>query len=176
MMKVVATALAVASALVGCAEKDLRGFAVSDLRKAIATQEVIELKNFTAFSWDRVHFFAPYTAPNIIKKEVGKEIPFPHSSSEGYCLVVFMAGSTVAGSFEVGRSDADFSTLFRPGGYRREETKFTVEKNSDGWKKLCSICKEPSAFDSKGFLVGAAAALISLSRRGSRFSRRQMRW
>lgn len=136
MMKIAATALAVAFALVGCAKKDSRGLAVSDLRQAIATQEVIELKNFTAFSWDRVHFFAPYTPPDIIKKEVGKEIPFPHSDSEGYCLVVFMAGSTVAGSFEVGRNDADFSTLFRPGGYRQEETKFTVERSSDGWKKL----------------------------------------
>ena len=135
-MKIAAFTLAVAFAFVGCAKNDSNGLAVSALRNAIAKQEVIELKNFTMFSWDTVHFFAPYTPPDVIKKEVGKEIPFPHSSSEGYCLVVFMAGSTVAASFEVGRSDADFSMLYRPGGYRQEETKFTVERSSVGWKKL----------------------------------------
>jgi hypothetical protein len=131
-----ATIIAAVFAIIGCAKTDSSGFAVSDLRSAIATQEVIELKNFTAFSWDRVHFFPPYTTQDIIKKQVGKKIPFPNSSSEGYCLVVFMAGITAAESFEVARSDADFSKLFRPGGYGQEETRFTVERSADGWKKL----------------------------------------
>ena len=135
-MKTAATSLAVAFILVGCVKNDSRGFPVSDLRNAIAAQEVIELTNFTKFSWDTVHFFAPYTPPDAIKREVGKEIPFPHSNSEGYCLVVFMAGSTVARSFEVKRSDADFSLLYRPGDYRQGETKFTVVRSTDGWKKL----------------------------------------
>jgi len=135
-MKIAAISLAVASVLFGCAKNDSRGLSVFELRSAIATQEVIELTNFTTLSWDTVHFFAPYTPPDAIKREVGKEIPFPHSNSEGYCLVVFMAGSTVARSFEVKRSDADFSLLYRPGDYRQGETKFTVVRSTDGWKKL----------------------------------------
>ena len=135
-MKIAAITLVVAFVLIGCAKNDSRGFPVSDLRSAIATQDVLELTNFTTFSWDTVHFFAPYTPPDAIKKEVGKEIPFPQSSSEGYCLVVFMAGSNVARSFEVRRSDADFALLYRPGGYRHGEAKFTVVTGTDGWRKL----------------------------------------
>ncbi len=135
-MKITVLILAVGLALIGCAKSDSHSFAIPALRDAIARKEVIELKKFTAFSWDRVHFFAPYTPPDVIKKEVGKDVPFPHSSSEGYCLVVFMAGSTVVVSFEVGRSDADFSMLYRPGGYRPEEAMFTVEQAPYGWKKL----------------------------------------
>src|SRR6266850_7653128 len=135
-MKRAVITLAVALALLGCAKKDSHGFALPALRNAITKKEAIKLKNFTTFSWDRVHFFAPYAAPDVIKKEVGKDIPFPQSSSEGYCLVVFLAGGTVVASFEVRRSDADFSMLYRPGGYLPEEAMFTVEQTSDGWYKL----------------------------------------
>jgi len=135
-MKITELTVAVALALAACAKNDSHGFATSALRNAIAKKEVIDLKKFTRFSWDRVHFFAPYTTPDFIKKEVGKDIPFPQSSSEGYCLVVFTAGSSVVASFEVGRSDADFSMLYRPGGYRPEEAMFTVAQTSDGWNKL----------------------------------------
>jgi hypothetical protein len=135
-MKIIVLTLAAGLALTGCAKSDSHDLAIPALRDAIAKKEVIELKKFTAFSWDRVHFFEPYTAPDVIKKEVGQDVPFPRSSNEGYCLVVFMAGSNVVVSVEVGRNDADFSMLYRPGGYSPEEAKFTVEQTTDGWKKL----------------------------------------
>jgi hypothetical protein len=47
-----------------------------------------------------------------------------------------MASNSVTASFEIRRSDADFSTLYRSGGYRPEEAIFTIEEGSDGWKKL----------------------------------------
>src|SRR5438552_106516 len=122
-MKIAVLTLAAILALTGCAKSNLQGFAIPALKDAIAKTEVIELKKFTAFPWDRVHFFATYTPPDVIRKEVGQDVPFPHSSNEGYCLVVFMASSTVVASVEVRRSDADFSTLFRPGGYSPEEAK-----------------------------------------------------
>ena len=138
-MKIAILTIAAVLALTGCAKNDLHGFAIPALKDAIAKKEIIELKKFTAFSWDKVHFFAPYAPPDVIKKEVGQDVPFPRSDSEGYCLVVFMTGNTVVVSVEVGRNDADFSMLHRPGGYSPEEAKFTVEQSADGGKKLKRI-------------------------------------
>jgi hypothetical protein len=112
------------------------GFATARLREAVARDEVIELKKFTAFEWDKVHIFAPYAPPEQIKSDVGQEVRFPHSRSEGHCLLVFLAGSSVIRSIEIQRNHADFSELHRAGGYRPEEAVFVVKRTPDGWRKL----------------------------------------
>src|SRR4051794_37131979 len=99
-MNVAGYIFALVLALTGCAKDKSHGLATLALRDAIAKNEVIELKKFTAFPWERVHFFAPYTPPTVIKSEVGTEIPFPHSDNEGYCLIVFLAGRAIVASFE----------------------------------------------------------------------------
>jgi len=135
-MNVATYVVALVLALTGCAKDKSHGLATVALRDAIAKNEVIELKKFTPFPWERVHFFAPYTPPAVIKTEVGTEIPFPHSSNEGYCLIVFLSGGAIVASFEVRRGDADFSELHRRSGYGPEEAIFTVKQTPDGWKRL----------------------------------------
>jgi hypothetical protein len=52
------------------------------------------------------------------------------------CLLVFVTEPPVTRAFEVRRSDADFSELHRPEGYRPEEAVFLVKEAANGWKKL----------------------------------------
>jgi hypothetical protein len=68
--KIAGHIVAILLALNGCTKDDSHGFSVSALRNAIAKNEVIELKKFTSFSWDRVHIFGPYAPPDTDKRTV----------------------------------------------------------------------------------------------------------
>lgn len=124
-------------AVSGCARLSDRGFERAKLSSDAESSRVIRLADYTPFAWDRAHIFAPYTPPEVIKTEIGKSVPFPHGSSESHCLLVFLYRGSVAAALEVERQPADFSELYRKGGYPPDEAVFTVEvRGTHRWRYL----------------------------------------
>jgi hypothetical protein len=113
--------------LVGCSPpSNSDEFALSALKEDIRDQKSISLRTYTTFDWDKVYVFPPYTHESLIKEDTGTKVKFPHSDSEGHCLLVFTNQGQVIKEIEVQRSRADFSMLYRKEGYSRDEADFNV--------------------------------------------------
>jgi len=122
--------------LISCSRDASHGFDQSSLQRAVANKEAFDLAKFTSFPWDAMYVFPPYTPETDIKAEVGSAVPFPHSDSGAYCLLVFVAQGKALASVEVARNIADFSGVYRKEGYKVAEVKFVVEEDATGWKKV----------------------------------------
>jgi hypothetical protein len=113
--------------LVGCSRPaDPNGLALSTLKDDIRSEKTISLPAYTTFDWDRVYIFHPYIPESVIREDTGTDVKFPHSGSEGHCLLVFTKQGLAPKSFEVQRNRADFSRLYRKQGYSRDEAIFNV--------------------------------------------------
>jgi len=100
-----------------------RGEFTADARKGVS----LRLADYTSFTWDHVSIFGPNTPDDTVTKEVGRSVPFPHAGSGNHCLLVFVSHGEIAAAFELEKSLADFSHLFRLGGYTPAEAIFTFE-------------------------------------------------
>ena len=96
---------------------------IADANKGVA----LRLADYTSFTWDRVYIFGPHTPDDVVTKEVGRSVPFSHVNSERHCLLVFLNHGEIAAAFELETKPADFSKLYRKGGYSRSEAVFTFE-------------------------------------------------
>jgi hypothetical protein len=113
--------------LVGCSRPaDPDGLALSTLKDDIRAEKTISLPAYTRFDWDRVYIFQPYIPESVIREDTGTDIKFPHSASEGHCLLVFTKQGQAPKAIEVQRSRADFSRLYRKQGYSRDDATFNV--------------------------------------------------
>ena len=128
-MKLAFVILAFASAFSACTRLELsdRGFDRSKFSEDTKKGAVVRLSDYPVFDWDRLHFFGPYTPEKIVVEEVGRSVPFPHVDSEEHCLLVFLFEGKIASAFEIERTPADFSRLFKRGGYSRSEAVFSAE-------------------------------------------------
>ena len=63
------------------------GFRRAELTSDANRGVTLRLADYTPFAWDRVHIFGPYTPADVITKEVGRSVPFPHVDSEEHCLL-----------------------------------------------------------------------------------------
>jgi hypothetical protein len=129
-MKNILLALCLGLAMCGCVRLSEQGFDRTRYAADVGRNAMIRLSDYTSFDWTRVHVFAPYTPASVIRDEVGRRVPFPHGSSESHCLLVFMSGDKISAAFEIERSQADFSRLFRKAGYSRDEAVFAIEVRS----------------------------------------------
>ncbi|MCX8494300.1 MAG: hypothetical protein ORN23_08745 [Chthoniobacterales bacterium] len=126
-MKVVSQLALAILFLVGCsrpAEPD--GLVLSTLNDDIRAEKTISLQAYTTFNWDRVYIFQPYIPESVIREDTGTDIKFPHSDSEGHCLLLFTRQGQAPKAIEVQRIRADFSRLYRKEGYSRDEAIFNV--------------------------------------------------
>jgi hypothetical protein len=95
----------------------------ADAKKGVA----LRMADYTSFSWDHIRVFGPGTANDTVTKDVGRAIPFPHSRTGGFCLLVFTLHGEIQAAFELETKVADFSKLYRKAGYTPVEAVFTFE-------------------------------------------------
>lgn len=121
----------------GCGRHSPTGFDQAKLQDKRHKGAIVRIADHTAFAWDRFHVFPPYAPSSIIRKEVGREVPFPNRNSENHCLLVFLKGDRIEAAFEQPRTPIDFAGLYRRNGYPPQEATFVVNtRPSDDWHYL----------------------------------------
>lgn len=111
----------------------------------------LDISALSPGEWDRLFVFAPYTDEEEVMRELGFQWgDFRRSSiqsSDRVSLLVFTEGVRVVEWFDHPRSMGDFSGLWRPGGYSRQESVFSVEyAGEEMWPVVSLFCLKKNAY------------------------------
>nr|WP_246017790.1 hypothetical protein [Mesobacillus subterraneus] len=97
--------------LAGCSQQN------SDLEKSIysiveyPSNSQVDIGSLTDFEWDKAFLFPPYTSPEEMEEQLGRDFKDPSNiqSRDDIYLLVFVKDDKVVKYAEIDRQQADFS-------------------------------------------------------------------
>jgi hypothetical protein len=127
--------------LIGCTSETNR-FALT-LKEKVAqsskSPREVDLASVTAFSWDRLYIFGPYTPPGMINATLGYDWPEASRTgievSDGFNLFVFERSNKVVKYFKIPRL-IDFEGIQYPFRCTRDAASFSVRVDDSNSERI----------------------------------------